>query len=625
LAIANAPILVLRRSFPMSAIPKLNVPRLSVAESVAGFDARCALLLETTAGGSRVTGPEISGAKGDIYGNRAIANLALGRFRAESNARLRTTAEWFDHPHPNDRHHKGECDFAAMKLARAYWLFRGGDGLEESTQDRIRRFFLTTEFMSHYHSENHDLLFHTSRYLMAKSFWRETFEGYGKTGAEIAREDADWLLHFIRYRAQRGWAEFDSSCYFAPDWECMCGLYDFCGSGGDLPAEAPGEDGERDRELHLLAGMMMNLLLADMAVDSLNGLYGGAHGRIYEPHALDHTTASTYALQLLYFGCVDPGSLGGRGTLVDAVTSPFRPDELVLEIALDRPEVYENRERKHLHSTEDVRPVKPIPGSIRKYTYYTPEFVMGAVQRQDPYPEDSKARWYAHHEQHEWDLSIGTRVAARIFTHHPGSDGPEHGYWTGDLRCCCGHFFQCRSVVLALYDIPEDQAHQFIHAYVRRSAFDEVIEEEGWIFVREEGVFAALRMMGGHEWPEGETRTERMANDEGEAFEVISRGAKNGAVCEAGLAGDYASFEAFRKEILGNEVAFDTEEMTLSYGSSQVGTLSMDTGGNRKLNGEAVDLDYATYDCPYMQSEWGSGTVQLRKGEKRLVLDFSTP
>jgi len=598
----------------MQTMRKLNVPGVSVAEAAVGFEARRVRLLEATAGGSGVTGEAIQDPAQDIYGNRAIANLALGRFLPEANARLRRTAAWFDHPHPNGRHHLGECDFAAMKLARAYWLLRGGGQFEASAVDRIRRFFLTTAFMSHYHSENHDFLFYTSRYLMAKAFWTETFEAYGKTGAELAREDADWLLHFIRYRAARGWAEFDSVCYFSPDWECLTSLFDFCGSADGMPAGAAEWDIASDSEIKRLAGMMMDLLLADMAVDSLNGMYGGAHGRIYEPHALDHAKGSTYALQYLYFGNVDADSLGRQGTLVDAVTSGFRPSELIVEIALDRPDAYENRERKHLHNTQDVRPVHPIPGSIRKYTYYTPDYVMGAVQYQNPYPP-GRAGWYAHHEQHEWDLSFGTRTQARIFTHHPGDAGPEHGYWTGDLGCRCGHFFQYKSAVLALYDIPEKQPHQFVHAYVPRHSFDEVIEENGFIFVREGEAFAALRMLGGHEWV-----TEGPYAD----CEVKSPGAKNGAVCEAGCLADFGSFEAFRKEIASNEMTFDAAHMRLSYFSTRAGRLFLDTKGTRRLNGEDVDLDYGTYDSPYMQSDWESGVIEIRKGEKRLVLDFTS-
>ncbi|MEJ0000604.1 MAG: hypothetical protein WDO13_16450 [Verrucomicrobiota bacterium] len=103
----------------------------------------------------------------------------------------------------------------------------------------------------------------------------------------------------MRFRAQRGWGEFDSSIYLGADWECLCCLYD----------DAP------DAALRELAGKMMDLLLADMAVDSLRGMYGGAQGRIYPPHALDHTREPVRVLQYLYFGLFDPGAATGHGFL----------------------------------------------------------------------------------------------------------------------------------------------------------------------------------------------------------------------------------------------------------------------------------------------------------------------
>ena len=50
----------------------------------------------------------------DLYGATAIANLAVGKRGNEANARLRRVAEWFEHPHPNGRDPRGECDFAAL-------------------------------------------------------------------------------------------------------------------------------------------------------------------------------------------------------------------------------------------------------------------------------------------------------------------------------------------------------------------------------------------------------------------------------------------------------------------------------------------------------------------------------
>lgn len=536
--------------------------------------------------------------KVDLFGNAAIAALALGENPAVGNAVLCHVAAWFDHPHPTGRQHRGESDFAAMKLCRAWHLFRAKPPLEQDTLAHLKRFFLEHDFESIYGSENHHLLFRTSRYLMGNVWPDDRFAAYGnRTGRDLAAADAAWLDAFIRFRARRGWGEFDSSCYIVPDLECLYNLYDF--------APSP--------ELRRLAEMMITVLLADMAVDSLDGMYCGAHGRIYEAHALDHREESCLPLQSLYFGNVPEAWLGERGTLVDALTSGYRPPEILLQLANGRREPYENRERKHLHNTDDVMPAHPIPGSIRKYTYWTPGFVLGCVQRQDPYPEDCPGRWYAHHEQHQWDFSVAGHPDARIFTHHPGQRGFEHGYWTGDLHCGCGHFLQHRNTLLALYDIPAEEPHQFIHAYVPREAFDEYLERDGWLVLRQDRVLVALLLLGGHEW---------VADGPYRNREVISRGARNGAVCEVGSLADHASLAAFAAVVAANPRAFDAEAMTMAYRSCRDGELRLNTQGCRELNGRPLDLAYPTYGCPYLDSAWDSGLIQLKQGSRQLQLDF---
>jgi len=87
------------------------------------FEKRKKLLMENTAG-RNVSSEDILDPNVDLYSNRAIANLILNRHVSEANKRIRHTANWFEHPHPKGRNKYGECDFAAIKLCRAYYLFK---------------------------------------------------------------------------------------------------------------------------------------------------------------------------------------------------------------------------------------------------------------------------------------------------------------------------------------------------------------------------------------------------------------------------------------------------------------------------------------------------------------------
>lgn len=130
-------------------------------------------------------------------------------------------------------------------------------------------------------------------------------------------------------------------------------------------------------------------------------------GRIYPPHALDHANEPTFPLQYLYFGMISSEQISNKGTEIDALVSGYLPKQILIELALDRPTAYENFERKHLHNMVDIKPEHPLKGSIRKYTYYTPQYLLGCVQFQDPYPLDYPA-FSSPYMESEWNSGLIT-------------------------------------------------------------------------------------------------------------------------------------------------------------------------------------------------------------------------
>jgi hypothetical protein len=562
-----------------------------------------------------------------LFGANAIVNLLQGRDTAAANATLRRTAAWFDADvaATEGRNPRGEVDFAAFKLCQAWHLFPAPpaapatgapDPLEPATREAIRRFFLTHDFASLYQSENHVLMLHAARHLMGQAWPDATFAAYGKTGAQLATGDAAWLREFLRQRARFGWGEFDSVGYLVIVWEILLGL----------------RRHTRDTMLRRLAGMTLDVLLAGMAAHSRDGMYCGAHARIYPNHALDHAEESVRSLHYLYFAPPPPLSPCLPPCLPLYLLIPFasggggddwRPIPAVVEIACRQDEACEIRERKHLHNTADALPVEPLHGSIRKYTFRSPRCILGCIQYQDTYPSNATCpchnhyelpvpadqrdtAGYAQHQQHNWDLTFTApatrRTDARIFTHHPGDD-PTHNYWTGDRLCGCGHFFQNKNALVALYDIAPAQPNHFIHAHLPRAAFDEVVIDDdpvnnGWIFVRAGDAFAGLRFSSAWRW----TTTGEWAHRE-----IVSDGLRHAIVCETGDTATSPDFAAFRQKLHATRITFDREAMTLEYHSAQAGILFLDTHGTRHLDGSPVNLDYPGHASPYMYSAWGSG------------------
>jgi hypothetical protein len=88
---------------------------------------------------------------------------------------------------------------------------------------------------------------------------------------------------------------------------------------------------------------------------------------------------------------------------------------------------------------------------------------------------------------------------------------------------------------------------------------------------------------------------------------------------------DYPSFSAFQQAIVANPLSWKNKR--LDYRSNayrtQV-TLPADYSAVPRIDG--VPVNYApskVYDSPFIQGDFGKGVVTLRKGERRLVLDFN--
>ncbi len=62
--------------------------------------------------------------------------------------------------------------------------------------------------------------------------------------------------------------------------------------------------------------------------------------------------------------------------------------------------------------------------------------------------------------------------------------------------------------------------------------------------------------------------------------------------------------------------------LDLTYSSKKADTLRLTGKGTRELDGKPADLNYDTYDSPCLQSKWKSGLIEVRKGTRKLTLDF---
>ncbi len=561
----------------------------------------------------------------DMYAYAAILRLEKGVDVEMAERQVMRTADWFELPHPTGRDPRGESDFAAMNLLHA--LYRFYDTLRVDTRASLDRFFLQRNFMSKFGSENHALMGRVARLLAAQFYQDRYFAQFQMTADELYAEAKAYIEEFLAYRAARGWGEFDSCGYNAEDMAILNTLYSYA----------------EDAKLKKLAAMHMDVLLLDMIVDSKCGVHGGAHGRIYPNVALDSCfTANsqkffhsyTYGYYCYYFGAegdypVPP--IAHAATLL----SDYYPSQIVCRVAKNRTYPYENRERRHLHQTRGFRDtinrelLASVEGlSIDKYTYVCDDYMLGAVNHQDDYPENNIGSWYAHHEQHEWELTFLSRGEgrAKIFSHHPGNPGyyQIHNQWTGDSFCNCGTHFCTKNTAISMYDIKDepyvppvganipDEAYApkyaGINADIPLSLFDEQLLEKNYIFLRYDKLYVMVWFSNGYRF---------VTEGESAGYEALSDGWKHCFVCHVDYAANYGSLADFATEMKKHPIDFDAGSMTVAFMDVRMDYKERYVGGEKQV------FPYKLFDSPFMQSEYGTGLYRITDGTDTAVYDFN--
>ena len=513
-------------------------------------------------------------------------------------------ADWFEHENVMGRDPRGEADFEAIRLAPLYYTCY--DALDEKAKQSLARFFLERDYSSIYGSENHALMYHTARFLVAQ-FYRGTdkiFKQFGrKTPEEMYEFDRAYINEFLDFRAARAWGEFDSYGYAAEIMLMLSMLYTY----------------SADKTLKNKAGMMMDMILLDMIADSKNGLYGGAHGRIYPAAALDTANSGMFAIYCYYFG-QRYGQEPGKSLPTTLVLSDYVPGKMVYAVEAGRTYPYFNRERKHLHSVtswnreqvnhENLAHLEHC--YISKQTYVDERYLLGAVNRQDAYPNDAvEDMGYAHHQQHEWELTLPGGTTHKIFSHHPGDPGYHHIHnrWTGDLGCVCSTHYTNADTAVSIYTITKPNEYPYINAYVPLEIFTETVFEDKYLFLKYPGLYISLYFSSGY-------RVNH--EDEYRECEILSDGRRHAVVLRVAYEEKFPSLAAFAADIKSKPVVYDAEARTVDFDGIHV-----DYNGNGE-NGKANVYPYELlYDNPHMKAGWKTGILEVTDGKRAAVYDFN--
>jgi hypothetical protein len=504
----------------------------------------------------------------------------------------------------------------------------GRDVLPPETQARMRDLWRTyTPYRGD--TENHWAMYYASLYLITQLYPDEPAEAWfnGRSSRENHDEAHAYLLHWIDLTTTLGQGEYDSPHYMGFFITPMALLYAF--------ADDPGW---RRR-----AQMMLDYLIADFAVDSLNGLYTGAFSRVYPEPVLERWRNSSTSFAWLLFGNIPfrPDRVnvilprvGYRPHGITAILamSGYRLPEVIYRIATDRSAPYVHRERKRTRHRIRYSDVRDAP--VYKYLYMCDAYAVGTSQGGVLQPV----------QQHTWEVLWATDDPLEgfnvLFTIHPYSGGyelgmyfPEEpqllteavvkgdkptydlpGKWTG-----CSPFeqvFQHEQAVVALYDIPEGTRFPHVSAYFSRTLRDLRSDDSGWLFARGGDALIAYYPLAPYEWrdePGGDRR-------------LHSPHLKNGALVQLAPASSFASLDAFAGAVRALPLEASTEPVPrVRYRTLGGDTVEAAYGEAPRVNGVAVDYaSWPLFDGPFLKAATGGRTLELRHGRLRRRLDFET-
>lgn len=490
-------------------------------------------------------------------------------------------------------------------------------------------------------TENHWLMYYTGLYLVCELFPEAGPEAWynGKSSQENMEEARSYILDWVKITTSYGQGEYDSPNYIGEYTRPMALLAGWA----------------KDAQMRQLGTMMMDYLLLDYAVENLNGLYGGAHSRIYPRHIIQPGIAMGPAHGWLFFG---QGEYRRNATNTLVAMSGYTPPPILYRIAHDRDEAYVQEELKRTRWR--IRNAGPeafeVDGKMTKPVYKTsyvhPDYILGSsqggllqpIQQQtwslvwktdemlassptffavQPYSNPYEGTMYFGEE---WDLV--TDLIARSKVDYDSPDKLASGSPFEQV-------FQYKSSLLALYDIEEGARFPLIHTFFSRDLKERIEDPSGWIFARGGPTYIAYFPLAEGEWREvdwtgllkggaGAWISTNFTEMSAGSQSYVSESLKNGYIVQVASEQEFASLEVFRKAILQLPVDYSLEPTpTVSFTGLDGVPLKMTYGMTPQVNGKLVDYgSWKLFDGPFAHSERESRKLEIRHGRDRRILDF---
>ncbi len=557
-------------------------------------------------------------------------------------------------------------DFRLAKIVRI--LYEYPDAVPDSIMPKVKSTILGFRYWMDepgensmcYWSENHQILFTSGEYLLGQLYPDEVFTNDGLTGKQHMEKAEVRINDWLEMRWRYGFSEFYSNVYYSEDIGGMINLIDFA----------------KNDSISTKTMIIMDLLMYDIASQSIDNMFVSSSGRAYErsrkggeyavlggltkylwegiPYSKGHmtfglTTSKKYKVPpvILEIG-------KDKNNVVIKQCNGLNVDELKPEgyfgtdnrsimmqwgmEAFTNPEIIRNTmsyiRKNRMFSNAFLTPISVIDITIVKLFHLEPQISEilkspadgAAIQKSNTYTY--KTKYYSLYtvqdyfpgsyanQNHICGMNLGNSFS--IFHTHPayppGSKNKSPNYWVGYGHL--PHAVQDSSVSLAIYNLPDKKGYMEKKLLYYTHAY----------FPTEK--FDSTKIIDNYAFGKKDDAycvfigKNNFSLRENTTDDLFQKGKQTFWITEAGSKDEDGSFNNFCKRILQNKISFDTSNVILNY-KSKGKEFSLRFGDDFTINKKIINTNYNRYDSPYIKAKRKAETLEFKYNNKFLHLDFN--
>jgi hypothetical protein len=405
---------------------------------------------------------------------------------------------------------KDTNDFTVGGLLRLLYLYQNGKLVTDEQKKVISKCLLDFKYWWNepgsnercYWTENHQIIFQSDELLAGQLFKDKVFTNDGKNGRVHMQHATTLIYQWMDWRVRLGFSEWLSNAYFEEDLMALLNLNDFA----------------EDPIIRSKAGLLVDVIMFEMALNNYHGIFGSTHGRSYTQFLKGARNESSMSTMKLMFGMGIFNSSNAMGAICLA-TSTYRCPEIIQKIATDysspllsqerhsinivdapkygisftkesdcdlywsiqdytHPDIidlsqmvaekykvwlggdynyYRQIYQKQIRESGKIVNSKLDPHAMTEVnieTYRTPEYMLSCAQDYRPGSPG--------YQQHIWQATLG--IDAVVFTNHPGSENESSrpNYWAGNG--ILPDAAQYKNVAVCIYSIPAENPLPFLRS-----------------------------------------------------------------------------------------------------------------------------------------------------------------